>query len=336
MHRVLLDVISPASSRVLIGRPPCRDRRWLRLAVDFPKDVFIMASILNLLPGWSHCIVARLIPARRRILKSIRLADDTVARAGRQHAAVKEARARGEQVEEEDTLLNWMLDRRSPNECLPSAMGALQCALTLAAIHTTSMTALHLIHDLCEHPEWLPVLRDEVDSLADELGGPSEKPMATTEEWCDRLEKLDSFLVESQLRNPMTRMAKQDMRLYDGTRVRSGTVLAFAACEPDEPFDPMRSYRLRRASWPDQRDGHRAGAAHRANLTFGYGSQACPGRHFAVAEVKLVVARLLLEFDFKFLPRQSRPWTFDLNEMVLVNPWAKMLMRRRRTTRRTR
>ena len=32
---------------------------------------------------------------------------------------------------------------------------------------------------------------------------------------------------------------------------------------------------------------------------FGYGPHACPGRFFATNEIKMLLARLILEFDFK-------------------------------------
>ncbi|RDA89073.1 hypothetical protein CP532_2254 [Ophiocordyceps camponoti-leonardi (nom. inval.)] len=327
---ILQKLVSPISSRVFLGRATCRDPRWVRLAIDFTIDAFLTACTLNLFPYWSHFIIARLIPARRRVLKHLRVAENTVRRLSQEHAAVKEARDRGEEIgEEEDTLLNWMLDNGSPSECVPSEMGPRQCALTLGSIHTTTLTTLQLLYDLCDHPEWFPVLREEIDSLANELGGPGEKPSVTTREWCNRLEKLDSFL---------RLLVGQDVNLRDGLRLRSGTIIAFPSCEyqfnPDKyrdstSFDPMRSYRLRRSS-PDQRNNHRAGMTHPTNLTFGYGNQACTGRHFAVAEVKLIVARLLHEYDIEFVPGQSRPRTFHINEISFTNPYAKLMMRRRR------
>lgn len=36
------------------------------------------------------------------------------------------------------------------------------------------------------------------------------------------------------------------------------------------------------------------------DMTFGYGAHACPGRQFASAELKSVVAKLIMDYDFKF------------------------------------
>ncbi|RDA93521.1 hypothetical protein CP533_4001 [Ophiocordyceps camponoti-saundersi (nom. inval.)] len=344
MFQILQNLVASASSRIFVGRPTCRDPRWIKLGVNFTVDTFLSGFTFRMFPGWSHFIIARLIPSRRRVLKHVRMAEDIVRSLSQEHAAIKEARARGEEMEEEDTLLNWMLDHGSPSECLPSEMGSRLCALIMAGLHSTTLTTLFLLYDLCEHPEWFPVLREEIDSLANEMGGPGENPSLTTRKWCNRLEKLDSFLVESQLHNPIllraswTMLAKQDMN-FDGIRIRKGTIIAFPSCEvmfnPDDAhkldsFDPMRSYRLRHSS-PDERNSHRAGMTHPKNFSFSYGNQACPGRHFAAAEIKLIVARLVHEFDFQFLPGQSRPKTYQISEISFTNPYAKLMIRRRRS-----
>jgi len=127
--------------------------------------------------------------------------------------------------------------------------------------------------------------------------------------------------------------------LRDGTVIPEGMVIAFTAlehhlhsqpvapCSDPTAFDPMRSYRMRQR--PGETQLHRAGMTSTSNLAFGYGNQACPGRHFAVAEIKMIVVRLLKEFEFDFLPGQTRPKTFHVNEFAATNPFAKLLIRQR-------
>ena len=38
-------------------------------------------------------------------------------------------------------------------------------------------------------------------------------------------------------------------------------------------------------------------AVAKENLNFGFGRNACPGRFFAANEIKLILARILLDFD---------------------------------------
>jgi cytochrome P450 len=37
----------------------------------------------------------------------------------------------------------------------------------------------------------------------------------------------------------------------------------------------------------------------RENLTWGYGQHACPGRFFAANEIKLMLARILMDYDLR-------------------------------------
>ena len=73
-----------------------------------------------------------------------------------------------------------------------------------------------------------------------------------------------------------------------------------------------------------------AGQTHPNVLGFGYGNQACPGRQFAVAEIKLIMARMLYEFEFKFADeKKGRPKTGYINEMAMTDWGARLLVRKR-------
>lgn len=137
------------------------------------------------------------------------------------------------------------------------------------------------------------------------------------------------------------------MVLKDGTRIPQGSRIAWPgpqhAHDPSvtpspHAFDPMRSYRKRRAG----RDGenmHRfvVGQTNPDDMSFGYGGQACPGRYFAAAEMKLLLMRLLREFDFAPSSEaavgegvRKRPRSITADENVILDPAAKVMMRRRR------
>ncbi|KAF3404184.1 Ent-kaurene oxidase [Talaromyces pinophilus] len=242
-------------------------------------------------PPWMSWLVVWLIPAKYRTLRQLKTGRKIVGEFTRQHNLVKQKRAMGEEAEDKDTLLNWMLDHGTPSEVEVKEMGARQCVcvLTLGSIRTTASNISNMLYDLCA----LPL-----------LGPPGSNPDISAKEWCSRMDKFDSFFVEI---NPQ-RLAYGDITLKDGTFVPAGSRLAFAnfehsmdpnVFENPREFDPMRTYGKRMSS-PDQRDQHKAGMTHPNNLAFGYGNQACAGREFAVAEIKLIMARLLYEFDFKF------------------------------------
>lgn len=91
----------------------------------------------------------------------------------------------------------------------------------------------------------------------------------------------------------------------------------------------MRSYRKRQAS-AEEALKHLAGQPSVENLTFGFGSQACPGRNIAISVLKMVLSRLLHDYEFEFGEHQAKPSNIHLLEFIIPDPNAKVMMRKRR------
>ena len=64
------------------------------------------------------------------------------------------------------------------------------------------------------------------------------------------------------------------------------------------------------------------------HLHFGHGKYACPGRFFAVLEMKMILARFLLDYEFKYPEGQGRPRNLTMDENVLPDPAATLLVRK--------
>ena len=66
------------------------------------------------------------------------------------------------------------------------------------------------------------------------------------------------------------------------------------------------------------------------DLAFGYGLHACPGRFFASAELKLILAHLIVKYDFKLEDSMDgkRPDNKYMDFMIMP-PSCKLLIRRR-------
>lgn len=76
-------------------------------------------------------------------------------------------------------------------------MVAGQLALALTAIHTTSSALTRVIFDLCQHPEWVEPLREEVRRVLAEDGGEWRKSTLL------KMRLMDSVLKESQRISPV-------------------------------------------------------------------------------------------------------------------------------------
>ena len=118
------------------------------------------------------------------------------------------------------------------------------------------------------------------------------------------------------------RKAVKDVTLSDGTRIPKGTLVAAAAvtAHSDDTrytdpmvFDPFRFARMR--------EGEGEGTKHQMVHTsveympFGHGRHACPGRFFAASELKLMLAYIVLNYDFEFQQRRPENFWFAQNRL---------------------
>lgn len=69
--------------------------------------------------------------------------------------------------------------------------------------------------------------------------------------------------------------------------------------------------------------------AHKDHLLFGYGRRTCPGRFWAIGEVKMILAKILVGMDFRLARDGESSKTYYINELSFPDPRTKLLMRAR-------
>lgn len=109
-----------------------------------------------------------------------------------------------------------------------------------------------------------------------------------------------------------------------------GPVTQDATLYPEpEKFNAHRFVNLRSSKVEDpinykNREQYQFIAVTKENMSFGYGPHACPGRFFAANEIKLIVARMLLQYDIRLpegtqmLPRIVMGATSQANPRVQI------------------
>jgi ent-kaurene oxidase len=98
--------------------------------------------------------------------------------------------------------------------------------------------------------------------------------------------------------------------------------------QPDK-FQPMRFYDKATVSGGDGRE-YQLSATGGHVYNFGYGNKACPGRYFASAELKLIWAYLLSNFDFRFPTGQTeRPKNVAIDTDIKADQNQKVEIRER-------
>ena len=184
----MLDIVARLSSRVFLGKELCRNKRWLEIAKSYTVNSFVGSFILRLFPAISRPVVHWFIPQIRALRKAIKDAHKLIdPEVERRKAKVRKALEAGQKAPKVSDTIGWMYEI-SRGRDVDYVAG--QLSLSLAAIHTTTEVASHALVDLCEHPEFVQPLRDEIVRVLSEHG------WAKTSLY--KLKLMDSFLKESQ------------------------------------------------------------------------------------------------------------------------------------------
>lgn len=132
------------------------------------------------------------------------------------------------------------------------------------------------------------------------------------------------------------RVIHRDLTLTDGTTVPAGTIIGVPshAITHDPAFyaDPSTFDGFRFV--PDEKSSQRQPPSfvttNTSNLSWGYGKHACSGRFFAANEIKVIIAKFLMDYDFRFKEGGTRPknWAYELQNMA--DPTVEVLVRRRK------
>jgi cytochrome P450 len=199
------------------------------------------------------------------------------------------------------------------------------------------LTRICSLYDLAVSPEYIKPLREEIRAVMAEHGG------TITTRGLQQMMKLDSFMKESLRFNPPLtttshRQVIQGFTLSNGQYIPPGTTIELpsravyrdAANYPDEnTFDGLRHYKLRQAGTARDHARNQFVTSNEQNLMFGYGRHACPGRFFAANEIKMLLARLITDFDFKNADGSMQRYaSMEIGALIAPDTKKKLLFKR--------
>lgn len=238
-------------------------------------------------------------------------------------------------------ILSWTAALAKGRDRDAAVISHVQVLVALAAVHTTLLRMVNVLYDITAAGSTLrEALLAEIASVPNECWADGSA--------YDKLHRLDSVMRESQRIAPPTtlgikRLFKEPHTFRDGTHIPAETYVCMpiTAIENDaentpnpERYDGLRSFR----SWEAAVAAGDKIAAKNALFTtptptvlsFGYGKTACPGRFFAGTVIKIVLVKMLTEYDFAFLAgSKGRPGNIEAHEFLFTWPWQKMLFRRK-------
>ncbi|EPS93532.1 hypothetical protein FOMPIDRAFT_93720 [Fomitopsis schrenkii] len=326
-----LEVICRATNRVFVGLPICRNTDYLAVQKGFTMNVVLAAAFIKVFPEFMKPCVAQLcsyIPGS--IDRVTRHLKPTITERLR-NAELSTADEHHPGKDSPNDLLQWLIETAPQgHERTVPALVLRILVVNFAALHTTSTMLTHTLYYLAAHPEHAAALREEVERVV-RADGWSKASLGN-------MRLIDGFLKEvcrvtGLSASSLTRKAVQDYTFADGTYIPKGTIVAAASrdlqLEADHYVDPAvfdpRRYEGQGGSSKD--DSARTDEHY---LVFGHGQHTCPGRFFAVTELKVILAHIVVTYDVQ-LPGGSRsiPQPMWLGVSLIPNRKANVLFRKR-------
>ncbi|ROW01414.1 hypothetical protein VPNG_07621 [Cytospora leucostoma] len=328
---LILNLIARLSTLVFMGGDMCHDKDWIDISVNHAVKLVLARNDLNTWPMWLRPLANVYLP-RCRALRDLeaRARDIIDAQLEKRKRSRAEAELKGVKLEVNDAL-EWYQEQymRLGGEFDPTAA---QLGMSFVAIHTTADLLTQVVLDLAEHQELMQPLREEVTDCLSRRGEISKIALHD-------MILLDSVIKESQRLKPvqvgaMSRKVMEDATLSDGVHVKRGSTTVIFPRDRDatlyenpEEYDGYRFYRLRQQ--PGKRNTAQVVTTSPDHIAFGHGKYACPGRWFAVHEVKLALCHLLLKYDWKIAEGAERPQWHARGNNIDCDSLAKIAIRRR-------
>lgn len=223
-------------------------------------------------------------------------------------------------------------DAKNSREASVERIAGIIGSTAAGAIHSSAALVMAVIVDLAANPKFMEEVRKEIRETHKKLGG-----RWSTSAFQD-LVKLDSAMKETTRLSPSTnivymRAILQDHTLSNNLKLESGKYLCISGTarameetvfsNPNE-YDALRYYNK-------DLDGHLArpfNNSHAEDYRWGSGRWACPGRFIATLFTKMIIVKIVDEYDISF-PDGCRPKLASLHEFNFMLPNSEILMRRR-------
>ncbi|KAI3324032.1 cytochrome P450 [Xylariaceae sp. AK1471] len=340
---VVVKMIIMISQRVFVGEPLCHDEEWycaLTLWGFKIKAITIMTqgafeSVPDLWPA--HPIYRPFIAWKHPRLNAVRKARIDAKRIIKPVIQQRLEDSKKPGFEPPSDLIQLVMDtvKGGRGKDVDFQITA-QVGTSRAALFTTASTVTHLMYDLASRPEYIEPLREEVLALGD-------VPMNRLNVL--KLRKMDSFIRECQrfalfMLVGTIRKVTTAFTMADGTHLPVGALVGVdthhnvfnhSTLENPEVFDGFRFERLRSAGAGSD-SKFQAVSTGEDHLVFGLGTQACPGRFFAIHEAKVLMARFLKLYEFKLSSdAPGHPMRNAAGVLTVVDPTAKFWLKRRQS-----
>ncbi|UQC79553.1 cytochrome P450 [Colletotrichum lupini] len=338
----MMRVIAMASGRVFIGPELCRNEEYLDAAINYTLDLMKAVRKVADIAPWLRPFLAARTSEVKQVHHRIEEADKFL----RPVVTARKEAEKSPDYQKPDDMLQWIMESQKKfGEKNDRELARYQLGISFAAIHTTTVTTTNALYTLAAMPELIPMLRDDIQQALAESNG------VFTSGAMQNMKKLDSFLKETMRYYALgptsfQRKVLKTFALSNGQVIPGGSVIELPVIGinnddeifPDsEKFDALRFYKLRQAKTEQETGSKQAEVVANAqfvsvgqtSLTFGYGRHACPGRFFAVNEIKMIMATTLANYDIKNVgDSKERYKNLEFGAITQPDPNRKVLLRK--------
>ena len=257
-------------------------------------------------------------------------------------------------------------NEQDPSESDPGLIAKRFMTVNFASIHTTSLTMTNSLLDLAAGPpeeHFLEGIREEVESVYADHGGKWTKEalakLIRVDSAIRESMRLHNFISYGVQR---TVVAEGGVRMKNGLYLPKNATVAVPAYpahrdphyyENPNTYDAFRFSRpfekflaLKEESTKTEKSDGQAQQDHKEELSkfmeykkisavttgahfmhFGHGREACPGRFFAIQQLKLLIAHMIMNYDIQ--PLAKRPPNIWLGGLVFPPMKATLRIKRR-------
>ncbi|KAF3188786.1 hypothetical protein TWF225_003172 [Orbilia oligospora] len=309
---VVIQVVSRSANRCFVGLPLCRNQELLDIFRAYAIRTNEVVYMVDLAPRMFQPLLEWVLLKRFRLpQRAMKILNPVFEERKRMREELGQERW---DAEKPNDSITWIIDaamKKDAHQQTNEQMSWRLIWLNFAAIHTTSMSTLHILYDLAANPEYIDPLRDEIIATMDQHGG-------YTKEALNNMLKLDSCLRESQRWNCVVSIVISKLTMSDYT-FKSGkvplhlpkgtfvTAPATATHLSEEIYGPdahiWKGFRFsemrEKMTNPEESSKLQAAATSKEYLAFSHGKHACTGRFFAIYQLKMLLIYCLLRYDIR-------------------------------------
>ncbi|KAI8638058.1 cytochrome P450 [Parasitella parasitica] len=303
--------VSKYSASAFVGVRMCQDENLIRAFEHAVADIgpeFKPGPSRVIFPWFNSFYTNYLFPKSDAVKKHRALIKNSLSKEIAKRASEQLQDDNVEDKNKAEDVLDYLL-KKYPHEVDNDHLESLTTIILImifVGVHTTTETVNYLMYCLLKHPHYIEELRQEQEQVVSNEGiDYSGTDVVYTPAMYRSMVKLDSFIREC-MRTRMagiglshTNISNQDVVLKSGATIKPGHEVFVNAFhmhhDPEnqsglgnlEIFDGFRFVGKDKLAVRSGQD----------NVSFGMGKHACPGRWFAIHQVKGIVSYFIKNYD---------------------------------------